>query len=229
VKCLIWDFDGTLAYHERGLWSGSMLHCLEQAAPEARVLREDLRPHLQTGFPWHSPETTHPELDTPQKWWNALFPVLERAYAAAGVSPELARELPARVREDFVDPARWHVFPDVLPVLDELSSRGWVHLVLSNHVPELSSIAGSLGLGNRIRRVFNSAQTRYEKPHPKAFRGALDVAKGAEEVWMTGDSAYADVAGARALGIPAVLVRRWRAGVEPYADDLYGVVAIVDG
>ena len=33
-------------------------------------------------------------------------------------------ELPARVREDFVDPAQWRVFPDVFPALDGLSSRG---------------------------------------------------------------------------------------------------------
>jgi hypothetical protein len=63
-----------------------------------------------------APELAHPDLDTPQKWWDALFPVLERA--------------------------QWRVFPDVLPALDGLSSRGWTHLGLSNHVPELSSIAG---------------------------------------------------------------------------------------
>ena len=37
MRVLIWDFDGTLAYHKRGSWSGSMLHCLEQAAPELKV------------------------------------------------------------------------------------------------------------------------------------------------------------------------------------------------
>jgi putative hydrolase of the HAD superfamily len=124
VKCLIWDFDGTLAHHRRGLWSGSMLHCLKQAAPGLPVSREDLRRHPRTGFPWHAPELAHPDLDTPQKWWDALFPVLERAYVAAGVAPGLARELPARVREDFVDPAQWRVFPDVFPALDGLSPRG---------------------------------------------------------------------------------------------------------
>src|SRR3712207_6782364 len=83
------------------------------------------------------------------------------------------QELPARVREDFVDPAQWPVFPDVFPALDGLSSRGWTHLVLSNHVPELSSIAGGPGLGERVLRVFNSAETGYEKPHPEAYRRVL--------------------------------------------------------
>ena len=136
-----------------------MLHCLKQAAPGLPVSREDLRRHPRTGFPWHVPELAHPDLDTPQKWWDALFRVLERAYVAAGVAPGLARELPARVRENFVDPAQWRVFPDVFRALDGLSSRGWTQLVLSNHVPELSSMAGGPGLGERVLRVFKSVET----------------------------------------------------------------------
>ncbi len=229
----MWDFDGTLAYHRRGLWSGSMLHCLERTVPELRVSREDLRPHLQAGFPWHAPELAHPDLDTPQKWWDALFPALERAYAAVGVDRGLARELVVRVREDFVDPAQWRVFPDVFETLDALSARGWIHLVLSNHVPELSEIAGGLGFEGRIRRVFNSAETGYEKPHPKAYGRVLDtlgIAPGdGETVWMIGDSMRADVDGAEAVGIPAILVRRYAAGAERYCEDLRGVPAVVEG
>jgi FMN phosphatase YigB (HAD superfamily) len=77
------------------------------------------------------------------------------------------------LRQDFVDPVQWRVFPDVFPALDGLSSKGWTHIVLSNHVPEISSIAAGLGLGKRVLRVFNSAETGYAKPHPEAYRRAL--------------------------------------------------------
>ncbi len=80
-----------------------------------------------------------------------------------------------------------------------------------------------------MQRIFNSAQTGYEKPYPEAFRGVLDALSGAEELWMVGDNAAADVAGAKAVGIPAILVRRRREGVEPYCEDLGGIAAIVDG
>ncbi len=152
MRYLIWDFDGTLAYR-RGLWSGAMLDVLREAAPDLRVSREDLRSHLAMGFPWHSPERAHPELDTPEKWWRALDPVFERAFLVVGVEPEAARGLAARVREAYVDPDKWQVYDDVLPALDGLSSLGWTHVVLSNHVPELSQIAGRLDLGERIRRI----------------------------------------------------------------------------
>lgn len=86
MKYLIWDFDGTLAYHRRGLWGGVLLDLLSEAAPDLRVRREDIRPHLAAGFPWHAPERAHPELDTPEKWWDDLNPVFERAFIAVGSS-----------------------------------------------------------------------------------------------------------------------------------------------
>jgi putative hydrolase of the HAD superfamily len=82
--------------------------------------------------------------------------------------------------------------------------------VLSNHVPELSEIAEYLGLRSRISRIFNSAETGHEKPHPGAYLGVLRTLKETEAVWMIGDNADADVAGAEAAGILAILVRGYR-------------------
>ena len=205
-----------------------MLHLLRRADPGLPTTREDLKPHLQAGFPWHAPEKAHPELDTPQAWWDALNPVLERAYLAVGADPGLARELSVRVREDFVDPRQWRVYDDVFPTLDELSRRGWTHLVLSNHVPELSRIASGLGLDRRIYRVFNSAETGHEKPHPRAYRAVLETLEDPAAVWMVGDSVRADVIGAEAAGIPAVLVRRPHPDATRYTRSLSGIPAIVE-
>jgi putative hydrolase of the HAD superfamily len=133
------------------------------------------------------------------------------------------------VRGVYLDPERWRLYEDAIPPLEGLSSSDWKHALLTNHVPELPEIAGRLGLDRHMERIFNSAQTGYEKPHPEAFRGVLDAIGGAEEVWMIGDNADADVAGAKAAGIPAVLVRKRREGVEPYCEDLGGIVEILDG
>jgi putative hydrolase of the HAD superfamily len=58
----------------------------------------------------------------------------------------------------------------------------------------------------RLTRIFNSAETGYEKPHPHAFQMVLDAFPDATVLWMIGDNIEADVAGAQALGIPAILV-----------------------
>lgn len=132
-----------------------------------------------------------------------------------GTDPGLAKELSLQVREEFVDPGQWRAYDDVFPALDGLSALGWTHLVLSNHVPGLPEIVGGLGLDGRISHIFNSAETGHEKPHPEAYRNVLRTLKSPGAMWMIGDNMGADVTGAEATGIPAVLVRRPHPGAAP--------------
>lgn len=104
------------------------------------------------------------------------------------------------VRRIYLDPERWRLYDDAVPALERLSSTGWKHALLTNHVPELPEIAGRLGLDRHVERIFNSAETGYEKPHPEAVRGVLEALGGADEVWMVGDNADAD--GAKSASLP---------------------------
>ena len=88
-------------------------------------------------------------------------------------------------------------------------------MILSNHVPELPALVAALGLDDLVESIFTSAVIGYDKPHPEAFRHALRASGDPASRWMVGDNPVADVAGAEALGIPAVLIRT--AGGEPDA------------
>ncbi len=77
-RTILWDFDGTLAYRE-GLWSGCLAWVLQEHEPEAAVTRDEVRPLLKDGFPWHSPDRAHPELSTPEAWWEVVEALLIRA------------------------------------------------------------------------------------------------------------------------------------------------------
>jgi len=208
MRYLIWDFDGTLGYREGGMWTGTLLEIVTEACPELGVTAEQLKRHLQVGYPWHTPERPHPELTTAEAWWDALMPVLQQALCAVGVPEEraglLVRQFPAR----YTELSRWRLYPDSLPMLATLSAAGWQHLLLSNHVPELPAIIDHLALRPHLIALFNSAQTGYEKPHPQAFRLVLDYIGPAESVWMIGDNYTADVRGVEAVGIPGILVRK---------------------
>jgi len=208
VRYLIWDFDGTLGYREGGAWTASLLETLDLALPGHTVTLEQLRLYTHTGFPWHQPERPHLHLTTAEAWWEALYPVLASVYRRVDLDESLAQTLARQFRAVYLNLARWRLFDDVLPVLDALSAHGWTHAILSNHVPELGDIVQHLGLTSRMAYLFNSAETGYEKPHPRAFRIALETLPGVETVWMIGDNVVADVQGAQAAGIPAVLVRR---------------------
>jgi putative hydrolase of the HAD superfamily len=228
VRLLIWDFDGTLA-HRRGEtgWSILLAEALDAEEPGHPHTAETFRPHLWEGFPWHRPEVAHPELCEPEAWWASVSAVLARAYEAAGYVPGRAVELAAAARRLYVDPnVGWELFDDTLPALERLSEAGWTHAILSNHVPELREIVAGLGLEDVVALISCSAETGYEKPHAQAYSSVLERLR-LEEAWMVGDNVVADVLGAEAVGIPAVLVRRPDPRAERYADSLAGVEAFL--
>jgi len=223
VRLAIWDFDGTLAHRgdETG-WSLLLAEVLDREEPGHGHSAASFRPYLRDGFPWHRPDVAHPELREPEAWWASVRPLLARAYQAVGYPPERASELAQVAQHRYVDPAAWALFEDTVPALERLSAAGWTHAILSNHVPELRRIVAALGLDELVVAVSCSAETGYEKPHPRAFAALLEQLRPVE-AWMVGDNVLADVLGAEALGIPAVLVRRHDPRAERYAETLAGV------
>jgi putative hydrolase of the HAD superfamily len=219
-KALIWDFDGTLAYREGGMFGASILEVMEKQVPGMAVTVDRIRPYLQAGFPWHTPEQPHLEIESADQWWEQLYPVFEKVLLGIGLDSARARSMAKDVRSIYTDPERWRLFDDAIPTLELLSFQDWHHVILSNHVPELHEIARHLGLERWIDKVFNSAEIGYEKPHPKAFQVVLDYLSGSRAIWMVGDSLGADIEGARSVGVPAILVRRYREQAEYYCDDL---------
>jgi putative hydrolase of the HAD superfamily len=228
MNYLIWDFDETLGYSE-GKWGSALLDVVRQELPGHPCTIEALRPALQSGFPWHTPEIPAIPPKSPRRWWDDLDPLFERAFRDAGIEPVLARRLAGRVRLHFPRLDRWRLFDDAEPALRDLSSRGWTHLLLSNHVPELRAILRHLGVEGYFADIFNSAETGYEKPHPRAFLAVLDTIGRDAEAWMIGDNPRADVAGAEAVGLRAILVRRHDPEVRYRCNDLSGIGAIVEG
>ncbi len=226
-KTIIWDFDGTLA-ERPGLWSGTMAEVLCERFPGCGITREDIRPYMKGVFPWDTPDMPHPGLSA-EGWWLRMESSMADAYESAGVEKEKSVYLAALARRRYIDPCGFKLYEDTISTLERLSSLGWRHMILSNHVPELSDIVAGLGIGGFFSLVLSSANTGYEKPHPEAFRLALAACGSPGTVWMAGDSIKADIEGASALGIPAVLVHTPDPGNLKYnADTLKNVISIVE-
>ena len=229
ARVILWDFDGTLA-ERPGMWGGCMLEVLDEHEPNHGIAPGSFRPFFGEGFPWQTPHLAHPELCATEKWWERVEPLFTRGYIGVGFSKERATALARLARERYVEVHHWRRFPDALPVLSNLLERGWRHVVLSNHVPELGAIISHLGLDGLLDAIVNSAQTGYEKPHPEAFVLARRAAGDPATIWMIGDNPTADVAGAEAAGIPAILVRQNGTGAQEVrrrAPDLYSMEAFL--
>lgn len=227
VRCVLWDFDGTLA-HREGLWSQCVANVVNRHTSEP-VLRSAVSEHLQSGFPWHSAHQSHTHITSAEAWWAELLPVLARAIErTSNVSSFEAMLLAQDVRAEYLQPSGWSVYPDAEPCLRSLAEQGWKHIVLSNHVPELPELIQALGLAHHFAFVISSATSGYEKPHPEAFAVACRGWPEGTRFVMVGDSYAADVLGAEAFGIPAVLVRKHHAGTRTYITSLEELPAILE-
>lgn len=201
---VFWDFDGTLAFRE-GRWSGAVVEALLQVDPHRDVDRELLRQHLHTGFPWHQPEIVTAPL-TPAQWWARLRPTILTACEAVDVPRATAEAATDLLPEVYYRVSTWTIAPDAAAALTRTRSAGYRNVIVSNHAPELPRLVRDLGLDPLIDATITSAAVGAEKPNPAFFRLALD-STGAEVTtsWMVGDNPVADIAGAEAAGLRAIL------------------------
>ena len=228
VKLLIWDFDGTLAFRE-GLWSSALAEVARSHIPGCMAVREDFVPHLQSGFPWHSPLLPHTHITTAEAWWQNLSPIIARALAVVTKVPEAEADLLVpRVRSAFLDPQSWCLFEDVVPCLRTLTRAGWKHVVLSNHVPELPALVEAVNLTPYIAQVFTSALVGFEKPHPQSYKAVLSAHPNARAV-MVGDNFSVDVQGAQANGLSAILVRKHHVDATVFHESLVTLPSALAG
>ncbi len=206
-RLALWDFDGTLAFRE-GLWSGCVMEVLDAHVPGHGVVVEDVRAGLSKGFPWHRPHERHPHPGDAARWWDAMEARIADALARAGVERDECAKLARATHARFIDPAvGWRRFEDTVPALTATAQAGWTNAIVSNHVPELTDLVTGLGLDPYVDRVFTSALVGWEKPNARFFEHVLAGYGELEEVWMVGDNPVADVAGAEAVGLQAILVR----------------------
>jgi putative hydrolase of the HAD superfamily len=213
---LIWDFDGTLGYREGG-WSGAMLDVLKENGLANGITAADIRRHILTGFRWHDPSRDHAPGVPADAWWEELTPLFAAAFAAAGrLSENRATALARKVREQYLRPEAWRLYNDSQQALEVLAAAGYIHILHSNHVPELPGLLSHLKIARYFQHIINSADTGFEKPHPQGYARVLSLLPAAADVTMIGDNPKADYAGARAAGMKAILVRRPTPGLTPY-------------
>jgi putative hydrolase of the HAD superfamily len=122
---------------------------------------------------------------------------------------ELPEALLEELIEHFGNPDHWSVYPDVVPVLDELSRRGTLLTVVSNWDSSLPRLLERLELAPRFSAIVVSALAGVSKPSARIFEEALArTGVAADEVVHVGDHPAEDYEGARAAGLSALLLDR---------------------
>jgi putative hydrolase of the HAD superfamily len=120
-----------------------------------------------------------------------------------------AADLAGGVYAAFGEASRWRAYDDVAPAFGRLRDAGVKVGIISNWDTRLEHIFEGLGLLGLVDAVVSSAVVSLHKPDPRIFELACQrVGAQPAQCAHVGDHYYADVLGARAVGMTPVLIDR---------------------
>jgi len=127
----------------------------------------------------------------------------------AGISPTAQSDAALAELKAFHDRDNtWDDVPtDVLPALRRLKGAGLRVVVVSNTSSTLRRAFARLGIDPLVDLVIASEEERVEKPDPRLFQIAIERSGADPQTTIhCGDLYEIDIVGARAAGLPAVLL-----------------------
>ena len=141
-----------------------------------------------------------------------------RARCAEAMQPALPGVPLEDILAALMEALRFFAYPDAAPALTALREAGIRTVVVSNWDVSLHERLTETGLAALVDGALASAEVGAAKPDGAIFAAALELAATRpEETWHVGDTLDADVEGARAAGLTAVLIDRERgAGAAPH-------------
>lgn len=146
--------------------------------------------------------------------------------AMGGEGPGVA-PCAVEVYEEWATNHHFEMYSDVPGVLRQIAERGIRIGLISNSHRCLASFQSHFELEGLISAAVSSSQHGYLKPHPSIFQAALQLlAVPADEAIMVGDSLGQDIAGARRVGMRAVLVRRGAAD-QPFPEEVHPDIPVI--
>jgi putative hydrolase of the HAD superfamily len=135
------------------------------------------------------------------------------------------------IYDHFGDGDRWRTYPDVVPVFERLKVEGYRMALVSNWDSRLAKLCFDMGLDKYLDAVLSSAAVGLIKPDPHIFEVACERLRvEPRRAVHVGDHYYADVLGARSVGIHPVMIDRWGFGNPsdvPKISDLYGLLPLL--
>jgi putative hydrolase of the HAD superfamily len=165
----------------------------------------------------------HPELEHDDSIWFAFS---ERIVLGMGGTKPAAYDCAVEITRAWERHDNFELYDDTVPVLAALRGAGLKIGLVSNSARDVREFAVHHGL--EIDAGISSFHHGKSKPHASIFRAVLDLLEVTpEEAAMVGDAVEEDLAGARAIGMRAILLDR--AGrypeVEPRIESLRALPA----
>ena len=139
-----------------------------------------------------------------EEFFTGLYEAVAGALGFGGDSRAIGRHLWDTQQDSYF------LYDDVLPGLQLLRGQGARLGIISNWDKlNLTDVCRDLGIAQSFDVILPSAQAEADKPDPRIFRLALEMAHAEPQSCVhVGDSYGADVMGARGVGMIGILVQR---------------------
>lgn len=206
LKAILFDAGDTL-FRVRG--SVGEVYAAFAQRHGVRVAASEIEGRFRIAFrrmpPLAFPGTSEPDLPAREHgWWRDLVAAVFHGQRFADFDVFFAE-----LFEYFACAESWELFDDVIPALGALRDRGLRLGIVSNFDGRLLRLCEGLGIAHHFDAIVMSGRAGAAKPDPRIFMAALQrLGVGVSEALHVGDSEKEDLAGARACGLHALLLRR---------------------
>ncbi len=209
TRAIFFDMDDTLLNTSGGVQESWRIVC-EEFAPRLSAdpvaLREAIRKEA-ANF-WKDESAV--ELQWRTRLHEARDFVVETALRGEGLDPSAARDLSSRYWQE--TRSRHTLFDDAIETLETLRSRGLRLGLITNGPAEMQlDKVARFGLEPYFDVVVIEGVFGKGKPSREVFLHALEkTAANPSDAWHVGDNLYADVGGAKSVGVHGVWIHRDR-------------------
>lgn len=209
VHTVLFDFDGTLAFHEPDSFDIISAFCADIGQPlDAEAERQGRRMRHEYFVDPDIREESR--AFSPDEFWQHFNRYLLEAIGIKGDLDDLARAVTAR----FQDVELVYDCPEAgCQTLAELRARGYTLGLVSNrdNVARFHELLDQMALRSQFDLTLASGEVGIRKPAPGIFYAALErLGAQADESIYVGDNYWADVVGAERAGLTPVLFDPYR-------------------
>ncbi len=146
-----------------------------------------------------------------KRWWHGLVSGVFSRIDGDGkfVKTRKFEEFFNELYDIFAEPKSWRIFPEVVPLLEKLKARNVILGIISNWDSRLLGLCSGMGLEDYFNFILASGVVGTLKPGANIFKKAIEKSGVADRACLhVGDSLEDDIAGAKNVGIDAILVDR---------------------
>ncbi len=201
-KALFWDFDGTLSYPNKSLFTA-----LDTALRESGyfIKIEEIVCFLEKAYSWKNLQNDYAER-TGKLWWDSLFEKISNFCGEKNILIGDWKKICVRFKELLIDVNNYELYEDAEETLKKCVELGYKNYLITNNYPEIILNLEKMNIAQYFVDYAVSSNIGYEKPRSEFYDYAKSIANYPDSGYVIGDNPIADIQGGKEAGYKTIAV-----------------------